>query len=769
MSPSQQSLEQVQILFTRLPETWVVGLVLAPAVVLLSLWAYRRPERGPRRLLAALRLLLLALAVTLALGPVLRRSEVVEEPAPLALLADDSASLQRRDALPPDALERLREAGIAVGAEPSRLEVLRGLLAGDWRRTLEDRYALQVWRFSDRLAPAAVDGSDLAGEGRGTALGAALEELAAEYRGRRLPDMVLLSDGRNNLGPDPERAAARLAAEGVKVHVVALGDPRPAPDLRLERVQAPDVVLAGDEAVFTLRLRAAGDELPKRVTVRLRDENGQVLDEATVAPAGEEGVRFPLTTVLRRPGLRDLRAEVDPLPGEHARDDNVLDLPVEVREVLIRVLYVEGRPRYEYRFLRSRLIAADESSRDIDARIWLTSADRGFPQESSDPSQRLRRVPLSAEELLRDFDVVILGDVDPARLGSDPLDGARFAEALHRFVRRGGGLLFLAGPRANPAALLGTPLEELLPVVVGHQPAPDDLPFRAVPADPELPHPVVRLAATAAETMAIWSQAAPLHWFQPVEGLRPGAQAWLVHDQAANRNGPLVIAAGAFYPEGRVGWLGSDETWRWRDPNGEALPQRFWRGLLRFLAAGRLRGEEGRARLDLDRSRIELGESVTVEARLRDEDWQPELSETGVLAFAGGVSIGLAPVPESPGVYRGVFRPASPGRYEIVLPEDGTAEGEPLASARLAVVLPSAEMRLTAQDRPALERIAGRTGGRLVDADRADELLATLDGRERRTRTLASDDRPLDGAGALALFLALAASEWLLRKRSNLS
>ena len=764
--------ESAQLLFEQMPATWVVGLVLAPAVVLLAIWAYPKPARGPRRLLSVLRTLLLALAVALAAGPYLRRSSVAEEPAPLVLLVDDSASLQRRDALAPEALQRLQEAGLGADPEPQRITLVRELLASAWPQTLAERYELGAWRFASRLAPAAADGSALSAEGQGTAIGGALLELLAEFRGRRLPDVVLLSDGRSNPGPELEEAARRLAAEGVRVHAVALGDPRPAPDLALERVQAPDVVLAGDEALFSLRLRATGEGLPEGVGVRLLDEDGGLLAELDpVTLAGEAGVQFSLATVLREPGLHTLRAVVEELPGEHARDNNVLELVVEVKEVRIRVLYVDGRSRYEYRFLKNRLVRPDESSRDVEVRVWLADASRDFLQESSDPVQRLAAVPTTVEELLADFDVVILGDVDPADIGKEELDGSRFLEAVARFVERGGGLLMLAGPRHNPSAYLGSALEELLPVVIGREGPADGQAFRPVPADLELPHPVVRLGPAAAETARQWQEATPLLWYRPVESLKPGAQAWLVHDQASNRHGPMVIAAGIYVPEGRVGWIGTDETWRWRDPGGESQPQRFWRSVLRHLAAGRLRGEQGRVRLDLDRTRIDLGESVTIEARLLDDAYQPELREQGIEVYEeqSGAPVRLAPMPDSPGLYRGALRPAAPGRYGLVLTDDGSADGEPLASARLTVLLPSAEMRITAQDRDALRQLTRITGGRLVDIDRADELLDELDGRDKLVRTLATHDTPLDGAGAMSLFLLLAAVEWLLRKRSNLS
>ncbi|HEX9794450.1 MAG TPA: hypothetical protein VGC54_10750, partial [Planctomycetota bacterium] len=608
---------QRELLFENLPPAWVLGLVLLPGVLALAFLAYRRPARPRlrRRTLAVLRAGLLALALFLAFGPFLRESRTRTEPAPLALLMDDSASMQRTDLLAPQARADLAALGIEVPAEAGRLPLLKGLLASPWRSTLEERYELQAYRFAERLTPTPVDGSALEGQGRATALGDALLGLLAENRGRRLPDVVLFSDGRSNRGAELGPVAARLGAEGVRVHVVGMGDPRPAPNLALERVQAPDLVLEGDDATFLLRVRATGAEIPSEVVVRLRDETGQILREVRVDPVGEAGAQFTMVARMDHAGQRRLVAEVEALPRETSLEDNRLELGVEVKAVRIRVLYVDGKPRWEYRYLATRLVRA---RRDVRVQVWLADAERGFLQEASADAPRLRRVPATVEELLDNYDVVILGDLDPGDLGADPLAGAQFLEAVAEFVRRGGGLLLAAGPRHNPAAFRGSAIEPLLPVVIGREGEPKALPVRPEPPNPELPHPVSLLDEKPQRSIELWRSAEPLWWYQPVERLRPGAQAWLVHPEAGNRFGPYVIAAGGYAPEGWVGWIGTDETWRWRWPGGERYVERFWRTMLRHVAAGRLRGGAGRVRLDVDRSRLELGDSVLVEARLRD-------------------------------------------------------------------------------------------------------------------------------------------------------
>jgi len=712
----------------------------------------RKRSRTARRFAMGLRLMLFATVLFLSFGPALQHDRVESEAAPLALLLDDSASMRMAD---------------QPGA-PSRLTELQALLASPLREELESKYQLQAWRFGERLAATSTHGDELTGAGQASSLGNALEALLAEYRGRRMPDVVLFGDGRTNLGSDPLQAADRLRAEGVKLHIVAFGQAEQAPDLILERIQSPDLVLAGDVGLFSLRLRAGGSPLPKRAVVRLLDELGNELDRAEVQDLDENGVNLVLSALLQTPGERRLIAEVLPVAGETATDNNRLELSLTVKEVKVRVLYVEGKPRWEYRFIRDRLIRAE---RDVVVNLWLADADRSFPQEHSRATRPLLRLPVDTAALLDSFDLIILGDVDPTRLTPDPLDGQRFLSALSEFVKKGGGLLMLAGPMHNPRAYVGSPIEALLPVIIGKEPLPPKMQITPMPPDMQRPHPVVLFSSDPIENQNLWATSAKLEWYQPVERLRPGATAWLVNPDYSNQYGPHVIAASIFAPEGWVGWIGTDETWRWRFPGGERYVDRFWRSALRHLAATRLRGDHGRIRLDLDRTEVELGAFLQVEVRLLDDSFQPVVDEEGVALFLEGAgrAADLRPVADQPGIYRGRLRASTPGAARVYLTADGDPDSEAVASARFHVNLPSREMADTSQDRALLTALAGRTGGMLVDAASADSLLDTLDGRERVTRILNSSRKPLNPWPFLTLILLCAAAEWILRKRLNLS
>lgn len=740
-----------RLVFEHALEPWLLGLVVLPALLFLTGIAYRRRPAGRLRpCLAGLRLLSLLLTLGLVLGPQLRREEVIEEPAPFALLFDDSASMQRSDPSP-------------------RIDRLRAFASSPALSALGERYRLSCYRFAERLQATAANGSGLRAEGSSTALGSALLAVLEEHRGRRTPDILVVTDGRSNRGAPLAEAADLLAAEGVRVDVLAVGDRRPAPDLSLERVDAPDLALVGDEARFAVRLHARGTPVPNTLTVHLLDEEGRSLDRA-VASSEPGGTLVHLRARLDTEGERRLTAFVEPLPEETAPDDNRVDFTIPVKSARIRVLYVEGVPRWEYRYLKNRLLRAD---REVALRCYLASAGRDFVQEASTALEPLRRLPLDLDTLLAEFDVILLGDVGLAALDPDPNAGERFLENAARFVERGGGLVVLAGPDHMPGALKGTPLEPLLPVLLGNEPT-EPGPLRAVPTDPASLHPALRLEAGLNASRRLWSHTFPeLWWHAPVERLRPGARALLVHDRIDNLHGPRPIVATGRAPDGWVVYVGIDETWRWRHPAGEEPVARFWRNLLRQAATTRLRGEQGRVRLDLDRSVAELGTPIGVALDLKNADYSPSTEERATvwLSVEGGAPrpLELVADPAQTGHFRGQVLAASSGEHRIYCTEDGSAESRVVAAVRFSAILPSLELQNASRDQAALELLTSRCRGRLVEMEQADALLASYDGRERLRRTISARNLPLDRAPWLALLVLLLAAEWILRKRSDLA
>jgi len=741
-----------ELLFHLNMPAWVLLLVVLPLLGLIAFAAYRlpHPTTAARRTLMGLRLALLGLAALLILGPHWRHSTTEDEPAPLTLLADDSASMHRAD----------------IGAqttEQTRLAALQQQLNSSWTATLSERYDLSAYRFSETLQAMPVDGSALTGEGTTSAIGTALDSLLTEFRGRTQPDVVLMSDGRNNSGLPIAAIGARLAAEGVRVHTVAIGQDNPAPDFTLEPVRLPERLLVDDDAQMTFRLRARGQGLPEMALVQLLDENGRVLDTATLATPNASGALLHLRARVNQPGARTWLAQVKAAPNETALADNSVAISIDPQDIRIRVLYVEGNPRWEYRYLKNRLLRAN---RNIDTHIWLASAARDFPQECSTGLTPLSSLPTEATHLLDHWDVILLGDAHPEKLAADPAAGEQFIRALETFVQKGGGLFFLAGPGAGSAAMQSGPLAALLPIQFDGLPAPEQQ-FRPQPPADGLPHPVTLLDPEPRRTRQIWAEQVSLWWAAPSGTLRPGARAWLVRTDATGQEIP--VAASHRVPDGWVGWLGLDETWRWRFPEGEKQLERFWRSAIRHLASTRLRGTDGRAQLQLDPQEPEVGSFLTVEARLLDPSWEPLQAPGGIPVFGDEKeALRLMPVPEMAGVFRGRLRVMKPGPHLLRLTHDDKAQGETLSSAPYTASLTSLESQNTDLDASALRNLSQQTGGTFVTLANASELLKRLDGKERIQHVTSREDTPPSPWVLLLTFLMLATLEWTLRRRWDL-
>lgn len=240
---------------------------------------------------------------------------------------------------------------------------------------------------------------------------------------------------------------------------------------------------------------------------------------------------------------------------------------------LLRVLYVESQPRWEYRYLKN-LLLRDPS---LEVQVLLLSADPDFQQERSPHLPAIRTFPSPAG--LEAYDVVILGDV----AGADLYAGAFVSVA--RAVAAGAGLLVIDGSLSG--AMWGqTALRTVLPVQ--HDPgAPltdDSQPWQPALTQAGRDSPFLWLDRESPEHEAVWSRLEPLYSYTRALAARGGAQVLLEHPTDRGPLGPRPLLAWHGYGSGRCAWLGFDETWRWRSGVGDRFMARFYVGLLRFLA-----------------------------------------------------------------------------------------------------------------------------------------------------------------------------------------
>jgi len=772
------------------PAPWVITFVLIPGALLVATLGYWREDLRPgsRWTLIGLRLLSLLLLLLVLMRPVRVEAQENVEPAQVAVLVDDSASMRRRDAYTGDEAQRaaVRRLAGRPADEATRLDLARAALEDLLPGLAGSEYDVHLYRFDERAAKL-VRPDAAEGRGHGTHLGDALTQTLAMHRGTHLTDVVVLSDGRVTGGQDVLEAAAGARAAGIPVHSLVVGDTRPERNLVVELVEAPPSVLEGDQVSVAVRVHARGVDDLRDVAVVLeelppsgsRDEPRTVATEqADVSEVGDRVVLVaPGGTTGPDVSERRFRVSVTPLPDERMTDDNALELAVHVTRERVRVLYVDGYPRWEYRFLKDLLLRADER---IQVQVFLVSATSDFPQEATAGIDRLTRVPTDRRELLDNYDVVVLGDVNPYALGPDPAEGERFVQALFEFVERGGGLAVLAGEYENPRALAGTEFAKLLPVeldTTGSRAFERETTVERRPLleHPASPHEIVRLHPDDELNRELWEEDSGLrgyYWHYPVMKAKPGAQVLLRHPDLSlagdEARDPLLVVG--YYPSGRTLFLATDDmTWRWRYRYVHRYHERFWRNAIRWLALGRLKGGDRRFGLEPLRTSYGLDERVTLEARVLDEDYRP--SDHGDQSIwvhgpdGAPEELTLGGIDGRPGIFRGTFQADRPGVYRAWIEKSG----ERVATTEVEVVLPSRENADPSPDPETLRAVASLTGGVSAPITDVPALLVEFPGGEERREPISSQlEDAWDRLATLLLALGLLSLEWILRKRHDL-
>jgi|694.fasta_scaffold01017_2 uncharacterized membrane protein len=767
-----------------LPELWVVVLLVIPGCLALAWFSYlgQGVPLARRIALASLRGLAFLLLFAILFRPVFveRREEI--RPAEVLVLVDDSASMLRQDAYADqrkrrDALEEL------LGRAPEgarRLDLTRAALDKEILPLARERgYQVKTFRFGETLEPL-IDSSGLSGRANATALGGALSQALSANRGRHVTDILVLSDGRNNAGLPPEDIARSAASMGIPVHTIVVGDTRPEKNALVEIAEAPQSALEGDEIEVSVRLVGRGTPAGARTSVVLEeldaDGRSQPISEesAELSAAGARVVLIaPPLPMEEGKSERRLRVRVPVQPEETLTDDNQVDFTVRITPEKLRVLYVDGYPRWEYRYLKNLLLRSDQNIR---AQCFLLSATPDFVQESTKGVPALERVPTDRRTLLENYDVVILGDINPFRISPDPRACEEFLSALQEFVERGGGLISQAGEMDNPRSFLGTPVEELLPIVIdptgmalGDASGEE---FHGQLEAPKTPHEVVRLVSDNEQNRALWEGEAGLRgftWFYPALRAKPGAELLLRHPEAQNAAGKYPLLVAGFFPAGRTLYIGIDSTWMWRYRFGDRFHERFWRNALRWVALGRLKSGDRRVQLDALRSRYDLDERVTLEARVLDEDYRPSTAtefEARLEDPDGKVQpIRMDLVPNRPGQYRIGLELERAGVYRAWVEN----QGQRSASTEFELVLPSRENNEPAPNPELMARVAKLSGGLAMELTGLEQLRTALPGGEERREPLSSElDDIWDSFGTLTLALALLCAEWILRKKWEL-
>ncbi|HOW71825.1 MAG TPA: PA14 domain-containing protein [Phycisphaerae bacterium] len=582
--------------------------------------------------------------------------------------------------------------------------------------------------------------------------------------------VVLLSDGRHNDGGSPLELARFLGVRGVPVHVVGLGSPFEPPDLALAEVQAPQSVYADDRVKGQIHLRdamAPGRSFVVTISNRGREVWKQELQTdgsgvrridfdfaAKEATATRNAVVHADVQTLSEPV--GLQVVVSPVDGECRRDNNSSELRFMVTRQGRRILLLDGRPRWETRYIR------DLFDRDRQWRIDPLIQDVGAQGPTWSRVDGPGRFPPDRESLMA-YGLIILGELPPGALRGEELEWIRdFVE------KHGGGLVLIDGQRGHLREYERTVLGRLIPV------GPADSFGRSLPDHLELAAPgrlsaALRLENDSGVNAALWPILPAPHWIAPVRALE-GTEVLAEAVCRDERRVPFLVhrQVGA----GHVLYCASDETWRWRYEVADRYQTRYWNQIVNWLMEAPFAVKDRFLALDAGGPAYQAGESARIRVQLSDREGKPLAGARGEAAiYRAGVRV--AAIPLEPDTSRiGRYRAATPaldeGEYEVGVSIEGFSELETKARTTFAVeTRQGAETARLSSDEELLRAMAATSGGTYLREEEVGRLAGLLKPLSAG-RTVVSETRLAQSYWFFAPIILLLTLEWVVRKRVGL-
>ena len=463
-------------------------------------------------------------------------------------------------------------------------------------------------------------------------------------------------------------------------------------------------------------------------------------------------------------------------PGELDEEDNVRTREVSVLDAKINVLYVEGYPRWEYRYIKNEMIR----DKSVNISCVLTSADPTFAQEHTDLAARgeaakykyfpFNQFPNTLEQLM-ECDVVLFGDVDPRQFADSQL------QLIYDFVnKKGGGFGMIAGPQASPGAYRNTPLEAVMPVTVVNPP-PAGWPTEAIT---EGFRPVLTKDGAASSFFRFFNDKAvndkyikdqlqPLFWYRRGIIAKPGSEVYAEHPTDLGPDGrkaPLLVLGR--FGAGRTLFSAFDDSWRWRFYTGESIFDTYWIQQLRYLARSKKLGQKA-VTYSPDRNVYELGEQVHLSLRVMDPEILKQLSPKIEVQVKDEKTdqivrtVTLQNSPSQPDYYTASFSADRVGHFRLDVRDD-TVNRVAHLDEMIEVIIPKLELAEPQVDRTLLSHVASETGGVAMNLAEARAKLADLIQSAARTMAPSDDHALWDKPIVMLLFVLLLTSEWVLRK-----
>ena len=668
------------------PILWYwIALLIAAAIICFSLLRARH-QLHPGKLLsiAGIQLLLIATALFLLWRPALQSESLVANENSLVFLLDTSTSM------------------VNSNAGTSRIQTATKLLASDTLESLNSTFKIRRQTYAKELQrvetfdalPEPVDRTEIGNALIGTLQQASTESLAA---------IILVSDGAESDGAISAEQLEKITAFDVPIHTVGIGRSVINEDLELARLSMPERVLPNTKIVVEVSIR---HDIGGSARLKVYSDNeflsSQEIELGNEGPLTDTSIELDVGDT----GIRKLEFRLDPLDGEQNLLNNIQSRILRVEDRQYNVLYLEGEPRWEYKFIRRAL--DQDPTINLNTLLWL-SDNKFYRQGIEKASQLASGFPDDIKEL-HAYDAIIIGSLEAPRLSTEQ------QQMLHDFVsKRGGSLLMLGGRYGLGQGGWGN---SLLSSALPARLVDDETEFKRVRLKARLTaqghnSTMLQIKADKEINASHWETLPELADYQEIGELRPAADTLLMIDSATNKDMPLLVSQP--YGRGKSVILATGGTWRWQMslPAEDNSHQTFWRQLVRALVAG--------ANDRFEFTATPIDGKIQLRAEILDEQYQPQSDvRITVLASNDNVEttlnepIELLAVNGQAGVYTAQYTADANGTWffdAIASRDDQPLQNGSAAIHRSGDVSEYFNIR---KDQQQLERLAIATGGQYL-------------------------------------------------------
>jgi len=755
--------------------------ILIPAVMVCVYFLYKKEKEldSPNRkiMLGGLRVSAIVILLILLFEPRRVTETEIGSKSPFLIFVDKSVSMKTKGTEYDDKEKKIYIKKFGKNyAKISRFEQQRQLVS-ELKEKLDDTHNVRVVGFgssfnyfSDQVS---WDATNIEKLDKRTRLSESLRLAVSEIRGEAISGMAIFSDGNIE---DVEASKSLLDMmkkqihKDMKVETVGIGSATIKSDVKLLSFSIPEIVIKSKDTV-TFRATFSGRGLTEDQSLELKlfQDDVEVVDQRKIVSLADKEVVYEV--VLNQAGKFKYKLQIETINGETLLENNSRTAFVTVKDEKLKILYIEDFPRHDYRKL-SQFLVRNEAL--YETRIWLNRAQPDYKQLGT-KNKGLKQSPLitysSFDSLWKAADVIFIGNI-----GSRPFESSNFLLHLEKFVERGGGLVFLAGPNNMPSSYASNEIvSKLMPVYFDHATVKSDggkLPFSFEVTNRGSKHPITRMEGPDVTKQA-WKGLPKCQWFYRPLGLKASTQVLIQHPEetlAIEPDRKVPLFAVMPYGKGQVFYLGTDEASRWSYLDGnEYMFNHFIGQLVQYMSSSKVRVG---GVLEVDSDQIPLGDEINVTLHLEDPSETTDQIKFVKWSYDKGPveKMELKRQSANSSVFEGELEPQEKGIVHVWLKDKASAQ-------QVSVTGFSREMEANELNENNLRMLSSRD--KTLSIDKLQDMAQNFTDNqvkktEQKTESLLDSKRGEDKSKKIFIFILLGVlsvilgMEWWLRKRWHL-